>query len=245
MWCGGRELLDQPGVARRGLEHQRRPAHPARLPVQDDDGPAAQRVVPDEGLGTEQAGLLAVGEQHDEVVAQRSFRAQRPDGLEHCGDRGTVVGGTGTRGDGVVVRGEHDRAGRVGAWEGRDDVVDPPHRGFATEAVGSDRCRHPCVEALGAEPGDEQVADGVAGRAAQRPRLPGDRGDRLHRPRSAEGAGGRLSRLGPRRAQAQQRHSADRHEEQQGGGDDAAAGGGNGLGRFGEHPAILAARPAV
>jgi hypothetical protein len=43
VWCGGRELLDQPGVARRGLEHQRRPAHPTRLPVQDDDGPGAQR----------------------------------------------------------------------------------------------------------------------------------------------------------------------------------------------------------
>jgi len=57
------------------------------------------------------------------VRPQRGFHAQIPNGLE---DRGAVVGGAEARGDGVVVRGEHDRTGRVGAGQGRDDVVDAP-----------------------------------------------------------------------------------------------------------------------
>jgi hypothetical protein len=131
---------DDARVARRCLEHQRRAVDATRLPVEDDPTVAGQRMLPDEGLGTDRPVLLPIGDQQDQVVAQLRIAAQRSHGLQQRRDRRTVVRCTRSHRGGVVMRGEHHRAGRVPSRERRHDVVHPaegrqPGRGTHTHRV--------------------------------------------------------------------------------------------------------------
>jgi hypothetical protein len=81
-----REQVGQLGVAGRRLEHDRRAADATCLDVEDDPALRGQRMALDERLGSADAGLLGVGEHHDDVVAQGIPRGERADRLEHGGD---------------------------------------------------------------------------------------------------------------------------------------------------------------
>ena len=82
-------------VARAGLEHLHPAGRAARLHVEDEADAPGQRVAVEEGVGAQQAGLLAVGEQDDHVAGRDAAGLDGADDLQRRGDAGRVVGGAG------------------------------------------------------------------------------------------------------------------------------------------------------
>jgi hypothetical protein len=96
--------------------------------VEHDGGAESGRSLPHERLRAQQTVLLAVGQQNDQVVADRAVGRQCTGGLEHGGDAQAVVPCTRRAGHGVVVRDEEHGAGRPGSGQGGDHVRDRPDR---------------------------------------------------------------------------------------------------------------------
>nr|BFF25447.1 hypothetical protein GCM10025732_34120 [Glycomyces mayteni] len=169
------EDLDEARVLGGGLEHERGPGDAAGFEVEDDGGLLARGVGAGVGLRAEEAHLLAVGDEHDDVVAVGPFEAQGAGGLDDGGDPGGGVGGAGAGGHGVVVGGEEDGAGGVGAGEGGHDVVHEAeaHEGVAFSGVAGEFGLDLDVEAEGFEVGGEEVADAVVLGSAHRVGLDG------------------------------------------------------------------------
>ena len=175
-----------------------------------------------------QPGLLAVGEHDGDVVAQRRAGAQGPHGLEDRRDARHVVGRARPGGDRVVVRHEDDGAGRVGAGQGGDDVLDA--RGPRLPLLGGERGRRldPRRQALGPQASDQRVAGRVRRRAADRTGLAGELVDHGDGPVGAE-VGGR-GRGGRRVGRALEEHGVDADHREQHHGQEATP--------HGEHRAV-------
>ena len=122
-WRRVSELIDQPRIVRTGLEHHRRPEVAAHLEIQHDLDVVERRVGLDETLRAEQAKFLALGEQNDEIVAQRRAGLERAKCFEDRGDGRRIVACAGAARDRVVVRDHHDCAGGLCAGNLRDHVV--------------------------------------------------------------------------------------------------------------------------
>ena len=121
---GGHELAHQKAVARARLVHEHRRRRARAVEVQHDADAVGPRVLAQEGARAEQAALLSVGEQEDDVVARPRPRRQRAGRLEQRDDPAAVVGGAGGHGHRVVVGHEQDRARRVPARQTGDHVAD-------------------------------------------------------------------------------------------------------------------------
>ncbi len=120
---GARELIDEPRVRVAGLEHQRRPPVAAHLEIQRHFDLVQLGIVIDEALGPDEPQLFAVGEQDQQIVAQRRSRLERADGFEDRRDRRRVVARTGAARHRVVVGREHHRPGAIGPADSSDDIV--------------------------------------------------------------------------------------------------------------------------
>ncbi len=73
----------------------------------------------------DQARFFAIGQENDEIVAQRRPGAHGADHFENRTHTGAVVGRARTFRHGIEVRHQHDRAAIVRPTQGRDNVVDP------------------------------------------------------------------------------------------------------------------------
>ena len=147
-------------------ERHRTARDAAGLVVEHDGGAESGRSLPHERLRAQQTVLLAVGQQNDQVVADRAVGRQCTGGLEHGGDAQAVVPGTRRAGHGVVVRDEEHGAGRPGSGQGGDHVRDRPDRLDAGgSAVGrTDGPLYLGDPALCGELGDQVLpAGGVSG----------------------------------------------------------------------------------
>ena len=107
---GGRELAHQQAVARARLVHEHRRRRTWAVETQHHAHPISPGVLAQKGAHPEQAALLSVGEQEDDVVARPRPRRQRAGRLEQRHDAAAVVGRSGGRGHRVVVGHEQDRA---------------------------------------------------------------------------------------------------------------------------------------
>ena len=104
-----REALHRPAVPRPGLEHAARSRIAASFQVDHRADARAEGMVLGEELGAEQALLLAVLEQEDDVSLERRSRGQRARHLEPRRDAREVVLDAGPREHRVVVGHAEDR----------------------------------------------------------------------------------------------------------------------------------------
>ncbi len=86
-----REGRDGGEVRRAGLEHERPAGGAARIHVDHHAHVLAPRVAPGKGGGPEHPLLLRVGEEGDDVVAERRAHAEGPHHLHQDGDARGVV----------------------------------------------------------------------------------------------------------------------------------------------------------
>src|SRR3954454_19018497 len=107
MLRGGREGGDRSAVRPAGLEHVDRPAHPARLEVDEAVDAPAERVG-EKGAGADEAEFLAFVEQQNDWTPERLIPENGPD-LEQRRDPDAVVGCSWPDRRAVVMRVEQDR----------------------------------------------------------------------------------------------------------------------------------------
>jgi hypothetical protein len=216
------ERLGQPGVALRRLEHDRGAAGPPGLEVEHHAAGGGERVRGRERLGAAEAGLLGVGEDDHDVVAQLRALGEGADRFQQRRHPGRVVGGPRAGLHRVVVRHEEEPAGRGRAGEHRDDVPDRGHPALAgPRLAGTHGVLHAGVQPQSAQRRDEPLDDPVTGGAAGHVGL---RGDLLHvreRPGRAELLGRRIVGCGLRGLQGQDAPAGQ--PEQQGQDDEAGS----------------------
>ena len=108
-----------------------------------------------ERRGAEKPGLLAVGDEDDDVVRERGTRTQRANRLEDSGRAGGIVACCRPAGNSVVVRHQHDRrpTGRA-TRKTREHVADVPGFGIPRPDAG-------CLLDLRLEPERAQLRDHV------------------------------------------------------------------------------------
>ncbi len=114
--------IDQRTIAGTGLEQQAGTLVAPRLGIDGDADARPKGWIVEEGVGAEQARLLAVGEQRqDRMPRLHATRLQRTHGLEDGRDAGLVVGRAGSGGNRVIVRQQDDRLAL--AWRNFGDHV--------------------------------------------------------------------------------------------------------------------------
>ena len=111
MGRGGGEFAHEPAVSLAGFEHHGRTAGAARFEVHHQADLFGQRMMLQEAFGAQQAAFFAIGEQEDDVVAQARAAPQRAQGFEFQRHGMAVVAGAGTRGNRIVMPGQHHRFG--------------------------------------------------------------------------------------------------------------------------------------
>ena len=159
------ELVDHPAALVVGRQHQCRTGITAGVEVQHHADVAGPRMLLDKGAGAEQPALLTVGEQEDHIVAQRRRSLEGAQGLQHGRHPGSVVGGAGAGGYGVVVgREQEGLATGVGSRQPSQHVLRPPRLEEAGDGiVGRGRPLDLRCHAQPAELADQVVADRSVG----------------------------------------------------------------------------------
>jgi hypothetical protein len=202
------------------LEHLHPAAPAARFGVDEEPDPLGHGIALEEGLGAQEAGFLAVGDQHDHVAGRRAAGLDRPHGLQHRGDACGVVGRAGRAGNAVVVG--HERKGGRGPVAAGQDADDVLHRtaadvelaaAFAVEEGASpvDFRGEPEV----AHPAQQIVPGGLVGGRSDRMR---DRGDGPHVHHGALCREGVRRSVGPTRRRRLVTEPGDQRRRDQGGG---------------------------
>ena len=135
-----------------GLEHRCPAAAATRLHVDDDAGPARQRIGGEERGRALQPCLLAIGQQDDQITRRLPLGQHGADRFQRRRDAGTIIRGSGRSEHAVIMRHQQDRRARAIAPGQRRHHVDDlrPHD------------RHP-------GPGGDPFGRGRAHRRAARP----------------------------------------------------------------------------
>ncbi len=118
------QLGNEPAVLFARLKHQRRPGTAARLQVQNHADARRQiRMIGHKPRRAEQAGLFAIGEEHDQIVGQRRTGAQGSHRFKNRDHARAIVARPRALRHRIVMRHQHDRAAVRAARESAHDVL--------------------------------------------------------------------------------------------------------------------------
>ncbi len=163
----------------------------------------------DESDGTDQAVLLPVGEEEDEIARGGRTLAQGAQGLQHGRHPHPVVAGAGLGGGGVVVAADEDDPTATRPLHPRHDVLHPPRA--AQYGIEGSGCLHLGIQAQAPQFAEKIVAHPVVlGRTGGLGGLP-DGFDMAHGPGGGEDIQRRIRGNGSGSA-----HLQDDHQDHEG-----------------------------